>query len=193
MKKQRILLFFLVILFSFLETSCITPQPHHVENICSIFQQYPSWYWMAKKTEQRWYVPVSVQMAIIYQESRFKADAKPPREHIFWVIPWSRKSSSIGYTQALEETWQRYERSTGKDGSREHFGTASDFIGWYAHTANQKLGVKLNDSFHLYLAYHEGIGGYREKTYIDKPWLVKVARKVQYRADIYHKQLILNW
>jgi hypothetical protein len=40
------------------------------------------------------------------------------------------------------------------------------------------------------LAYHEGHGGYNRATYLQKPWLMAVARKVQSRADTYQVQLV---
>ena len=45
------------------------------------------------------------------------------------------------------------------------------------------------DSFRLYLAYHEGHGGYRKQSYRDKDWLIDVARKVDRQAQRYNAQL----
>jgi hypothetical protein len=39
------------------------------------------------------------------------------------------------------------------------------------------------------LAYHEGRGGYKRKTYQSKPTLIKVARKVEQQAKDYGWQL----
>ena len=50
-------------------TGCAKPRPDDVNNICSIFKQYPNWYWATKDVETRWRVPVTVQMAIMHQES----------------------------------------------------------------------------------------------------------------------------
>jgi hypothetical protein len=36
---------------------------------------------------------------------------------------------------------------------------------------------------------HEGHGGYKRKTYNGKPWLIKVAKKVDKRAGKYGAQL----
>lgn len=163
--------------------ACTTPRPDNVGNVCDIFMQYPKWYWAAKETQHKWGVPVSVQMAIIYQESRFTADARPPREHILWVIPWFRPTSAYGYSQALDETWRLYERKTGNHGAdRDAFSDASDFIGWFAHRAHRELGISLHNTRELYLAYHEGLLGYRERTYRHKHWLIAVAKKVQDHA-----------
>lgn len=171
--------------------SCMPPDPpQNVDNICKIFKEYPKWRRATQKVARRWHVPVEVQMAIIHQESRFRAQAKPPRTKILWIIPWTRPSSAYGYSQALDSTWDRYKDKSGwLFSSRDSFGDAADFIGWYANQAHIRAGISRNDAYALYLAYHEGVGGYQRKTYLRKPWLIKVARKVARRASIYRAQL----
>ncbi|MDX1838235.1 hypothetical protein DIZ81_10525 [Legionella taurinensis] len=171
---------------------CATRQPSDVNNVCNIFKQYPGWYRASKDVERRWRVPVPVQMAIIHQESKFDAKATPPRGKLLWVIPWKRPSSAYGYTQALRSTWALYKKS--QDGgnfwaSRDSFTDGVDFIGWYANQANRRAHIPRYDAYNLYLAYHEGVGGYQRKTYLKKPWLIQVARKVKTRAQIYQAQL----
>ncbi len=165
------------------------PPPNNVENICSIFQQYPVWYKDAKRTEQKWGVPVPVQMSIIYQESSFSAKAKPPRKKLLGIIPWKRPSSAYGYSQALKGTWQDYVKQTGQNGDRDEFAAASDFIGWYANLVYRKCKVKPTDAYRLYLAYHEGPTNYENHSYWLKPWLIKVSSKVAKRAEVYQRQL----
>ena len=41
----------------------------------------------------------------------------------------------------------------------------------------------------LYLAYHEGRGGYQRKSYLNKVELKRVADKVAYRARLFQSQL----
>lgn len=94
-------------------SSCVTPPPRDTNNLCSIFKQYPQWYHDSKDVERRWRVSVPVQMAIIHQESKFDAQAQPPRTKIFWIIPWKRPSTAYGYTQALNSTWDHYRNSDG--------------------------------------------------------------------------------
>ncbi len=171
-------------------TGCATTRPDNVDDVCKIFKQYPEWYWSTAHTQSKWGLPIAVQMAIIHQESRFTADARPPREKLLWVIPWLRPSSSYGYSQALKTTWRHYQQATGKThASRNAFDDASDFIGWYAYQAQKRLGLSLQNARQLYLAYHEGMGGYEQRTYLAKPWLQAVASKVQNRAWIYSWQL----
>ncbi len=171
-------------------SSCITPQPNHITNICSIFKQYPKWYWATEKVAEKWRVPIAVQMAIVYQESRFQGGVRPPREKLLWIIPWVRPTSAYGYSQALDGTWSRYKRDTGNSGaSRSNFADAVDFIGWYSARAHYRLGLSRADAFRLYLAYHEGLGGYQQGTYRRNPNLIRYAKRVALRADIYQTQL----
>tara|TARA_R110002126_G_C10490915_1_gene504553 strand:- start:21317 stop:21928 length:612 start_codon:yes stop_codon:yes gene_type:complete len=183
--------YFIAILgVSFFITGCVTAPPRDINNICQIFKQYPDWYRDTRAVEKRWHIPASIQMAIIHQESKFDAEAKPERQKLLWVIPWTRPSSAYGYTQALDGTWDGYKRSRGKVlASRTDFSDGVDFIGWYANQAHQRAGISLRDPEALYLAYHEGIGGYQRKTYRRKLWLMHVARKVRARARLYQAQL----
>ena len=169
---------------------CATSPPEQVDNVCDIFREKPGWYGDAKESRARWGVPISVSMAFMYQESRFVATAKPPRKKIFGVIPGPRPSDSYGYSQAKEATWDWYQRSTGNYGAdRDDFGDAIDFIGWYNNVSNKELGISKQDAFRLYLAYHEGHGGYRKQSYRSKDWLIDVARKVDRQAQRYNSQL----
>ncbi len=169
---------------------CATIQPKRIDNVCCIFEEFPDWYKAAKKSEKTWGVPVHVQMAIMHQESSFRSDAKPPRKVCFGIIPWKRPTSACGYTQAVNSTWRLYKKSSGNlCASRNNFKDATDFIGWYAKTAHRKLGIGSNNVYALYLAYHEGLGGYAKKTYLRKRWLMQVAKKVTLRSHLYQKQL----
>ena len=182
------LLFF--ILCSFLLAGCVSSPPGDVNNICNVFRAYPRWYADALDVQRRWRVPISVQMAIIHQESKFDATARPPRTKLLWVIPWVRPSTAYGYTQALQGTWALYKQSQGAlFASRSNFADGVDFIGWYANFANVRAGIKRNDAYSLYLAYHEGVGGYLRRTYLNKGWLIPVAHKVSARAQLYQAQL----
>lgn len=68
-------------LFVTVLTACVSRPPSDLNNVCNIFREYPKWYTHAKDVEYRWKVPVPVQMAIIHQESKFDAHAKPPRKN----------------------------------------------------------------------------------------------------------------
>ena len=129
-------------------------------------------------------------MAFMRQESSFVATAKPPRKKILGVIPGPRSSDAYGYSQAKDDTWTWYERSSGRYGAdRDDFDDAIDFVGWYNDVSHRTNGIAKDDSFRLYLAYHEGHGGYKRGTYRSKPWLITVAKKVDSQAKRYDQQL----
>ncbi len=187
--------YWLITLLLSLLTSCATaPPPDNTNNICRIFHQYPEWLNITKRTQKHYGVPIGVQMAIIYQESSFVADARPPRTMMLGIIPWARPTSAYGYSQAINHTWQLYQHSTGyTDSNRYDFSDADDFIGWYASRAKSRAGIPVNNAYALYLAYHEGITNYKNKTYLKKPWLLQVAKRVQARAKLYQSQLKRCW
>lgn len=179
----------LLLLAALLLAGCAKPRPDNVENICDIFYQYPDWYWDAKRSEQKWGVSVPIQMAVIYQESSFNARAKPPRKWFLGIIPGKRPSTAYGYSQALDGTWADYKRITGNSGSRTDFGDATDFIGWYTVQARKRAGISLTNPYQIYIAYHDGAGGYMNGTHLKKPWLIKTAHKVSHRSKNYERQL----
>ena len=171
-------------------SGCTTSQPRDMDNICAIFFEKDDWYEEAADARDEWDSPIAVMMAIMHQESRFDATAKPPRKKLFGFIPWFRPSDAYGYSQALGSTWTEYERSAGRYGAdRDDFADSIDFIGWYNEQSHRRNGIGRRDTYNLYLAYHEGHGGHRRGTYNNKSWLTGVARKVQRRADTYQGQL----
>ena len=169
---------------------CSTDPPRDISNSCEMFEDKSGWYKDTKRSYEKWGVPIHVQLAIIYQESKFVDDAKPPRDYLLWLIPWGRVSSAYGYAQAQDSTWDWYIETTGNRGAdRDDFGDAVDFVGWYGDMSHRLLGISRWDAYRQYLAYHEGHGGYKRGTYSEKPWLIKVARKVESRARDYRAQL----
>jgi hypothetical protein len=171
-------------------TGCATSPPKEPGNLCAIFAEKEDWYAASRAAQRQWGAPVSVQMAIMRQESAFVADARPPRQWFLGFIPLSRPSTAYGYSQALDGTWERYRKSTGRtDAERDDFADAADFIGWYAHLSQTELGLSNRDAYRQYLAYHEGQGGYQRGSYRQKPWLMDLARKVAGTATRYQRQL----
>ena len=178
------------LLFLFLITACATSgPPSNTVDVCKIFKEKRSWYKAAKKTEDRWNIPVSVTMAIIKQESSFISAAKPPRTKILGFIPWKRQSSAKGYAQVIDGTWEMYLKERGRwFKSRSDFEDAVDFIGWYNAKSLKQLNIEKTNARALYLAYHEGRGGYKKGSYRNKPWLLGVADKVQRQSVLYNSQ-----
>lgn len=180
----------LVFLAAALLAACAELPPHNPANLCAVFQEKEDWYAGAKQAQQRWGLPIPVQMAIINQESSFVEDARPPRYRLLGFIPLWRPSSAYGYGQVKDETWDWYQTKThNDDADRDEFEDVADFIGWYAHQSQAQLGVAKHDAYRQYLAYHEGQGGYKRGTYANKAWLLKVARKVEADAGRYRRQL----
>ena len=129
-------------------------------------------------------------MAIMAQESAFRARAKPPIRFFLGIIPYGRASDAYGYPQALDSTWSTYRREAGGVFSqRDNFDDAIDFIHWYMHKSWQQNKVAKSDAFAHYLNYHEGQAGYRRGSYKKKRWLINTARTVERRAQTYRRQL----
>ena len=170
--------------------ACAPMPPDNPKNICSIFKQYPKWYEDAKASARKWGTPISVQMAIMKQESHFVHNARPPRTKLLGFIPWSRPTTAYGYAQATEGSWKHYEQSTRQHGADpDDFSDAIDFIGWYTQRAHRYLGLSTRNAYGLYLAYHEGLGGYKNRSYRRKGWLMDVARRVERQSLVYRNQL----
>jgi hypothetical protein len=181
------------ILLAFLPLSwlagCATSPPRNPDDICAIFREKDDWYEAALDVQKKWGVPVQVPFAILYQESGFRYDAKPPRDYLLGFIPWGRVSSAYGYAQIKDETWDDYVSQQNRwFANRDDFDDAMDFIGWYIDKTQKLNGVSKWDAYGQYLNYHEGWGGYRAKSYNGKPWLLGVARKVQARSDRFRQQ-----
>lgn len=164
--------------------------PRNLDSACSIVKQRPNYLTSMRKTERKWGVPVNVQMATIYQESKFIGNARTPHQYVLGVIPMGRQSSAYGYSQALDATWDEYKRSAPNRGAkRDNFSDASDFMGWYMAQSNEVLGISKSDARNQYLAYHEGRTGYSRGTYKSKSWLIRVADQVDNRSGRYESQL----
>lgn len=177
---------------AFVLAGCATTPPQRQDNLCEIFEQEPGWYDHAYTSERRWGVPIPVQMAIVQRESSFRARVKPARTRLLGFIPWRRPSSASGYAQAQDPAWQDYLEMTGRSTwftSRADMADALDFIGWYNYTSHRRLGIRRNDAYNLYLAYHEGRTGYERGSWRDKPKVQQTAREVTQRAERYAKQL----
>ncbi|USD65695.1 hypothetical protein [Vibrio sp. SCSIO 43136] len=168
---------------------CATAPPKQQSNLCEIFREKPSWFDDAVDMEERWGTPIQVAMAFIKQESSFVHDARPPKDYVLGFIPWGRVSSAYGYAQAQDPAWSDFQKATNHGGSRTNFDDAMMFVGWYTHETQRQLGVSKWDAYNQYLAYHEGRGGFKRKSYNSKPSVKKVARKVEQQAKDYGWQL----
>ena len=178
--------FFLI--FIFFLTAC-SSTPKNTKNSCSIFEERYLWYKHTKNVEKKWGVPVHIQLAFVKKESNFNWLAKPPRNKLFKVIPYKRKSSSFGYSQAVKGTWEDYKKETGNNlATRARFKDSVDFIGWYTNKTESILKISKKDVFRQYIAYHEGWGNF--KNYKKNKKVISLAKKVERQSNIYKKQLL---
>lgn len=170
--------------------SSVPPPPRNMQDACAIKSERPKWMSAMQATQKKWGVPVAVQMATIYQESKFKGDARTPLAFKLDVIPMGRNSSAYGYAQAIDNTWDWYRRDTGRmSARRDRFVDAVDFMGWYMDQSYQRLGIKKTDGRKQYLAYHDGHTGYKRGTYRRKAWLMRISKEVAARSKMYANQL----
>lgn len=164
--------------------------PRNLEDACAILAERPRYLRAMQQSENRWGVPVHVQMATIYQESKFVGNARTPHRFALGIIPMGRQSSAYGYSQAIDGTWDQYREESGRFGARrDRFEDATDFMGWYMAKATEKLGISPYDATSQYLAYHEGYSGYARGSHTEKAWLMRVANEVGQRAEMYRAQL----
>ncbi len=164
--------------------------PPKQDNLCEIFREHPRWYDYARDSERKWGTPIATQMAFIQQESSFRSHVRPDRKRLLGVVPWRRPSSAYGYAQAQDPVWGEYRADAGsRTARRTHMKHATDFVGWYNVRTKRMTGVSLQNAEHLYLAYHEGQGGYNRGTWRSKPGVQRAALQVAERADRYQSQL----
>ena len=128
-------------------------------------------------------------MSFVRHESSYRAKARPPFKW-FLFIPLGRASSAKGYAQAQDPVWGEYQAERGRlFRSRSDMEDALDFIGWYNYKTWRELGIDRTDAYNLYLAYHEGRGGYRRGTWKGKPEVRRYAKRVGETARAYKSQL----
>ena len=164
--------------------------PTQVDDLCQLFDERPDWYRSVRHSARIFGVSEAVQMAILHQESGFQPRARPPRKRILWIFPGPRPSTAYGFAQALDSTWEHYQERTGRtEARRDHFDDVAQFVGWYVVEIHETTGIPKDDVANLYLAYHEGPGGYLRGTYREKAWLLDTATRVEQRAANYEAQL----
>lgn len=192
-ERQMSRLLFALVLLGFL-AACgggrDTSAPRNLDNACAILKEKPHFRRAFNTTQRKWGVPVHVQMAVLYQESKFISNARPPHRYALGVLPMGRQSSAYGYAQALDGTWDQYRRETrSRSARRNNINDATDFMGWYMNISRERNGVSLHDARAQYLNYHEGHTGYARGSYRSKAWLNRVANDVASRASRYQSQL----
>ena len=179
--------FCLLLIFSI---ACTSIDKIDTANSCLLFKEKSNWYKSTKNSFDKWGTPIALQLAIISQESSFKQFSKPKRKRFFGLIPGKRPSTAFGYAQVTDPTWNWYKTRTGNtNASRANFSDITDFIGWYTNQSKKMVGISINDFYNQYLAYHEGQGGWKKKSFNSKKWLLNIAKKVETNANMYNNQL----
>ena len=177
------------IIFFFL-VSC-SSVPKYPQNACKIFGEKYFYLKYTRAASKKWGVPISSILAVINKESGFRRFAKPPRHKIFKIIPYRRPSSSLGFSQAVNKTWDLYRKENNKPAAlRISYKSSSDFIGWYFWKANKINKVSLNNTRDLYLNYYLGFSAYKNKAYQTDKKAIIYAKSVEKQAKIYKSQLL---
>ena len=177
------------IIFFFL-VSC-SSVPKYPQNACKIFGEKYFYLKYTRAASKKWGVPISSILAVINKESGFKRFAKPKKLKIFKIIPYRRPSSSLGFSQAVNKTWDLYKKENNKPAAlRISYKSSSDFIGWYFWKANKINKVSLNNIRDLYLNYYLGFSAYKNKAYQTDKKAIIYAKSVEKQAKIYKSQLL---
>lgn len=157
---------------------------------CKMFKENPDWLAASNRSYQKWGTPVSVQLSFVYHESSFVYNARPLKKRKGYVFGKEYASSALGFSQALNGAWGDYlkERKP-KNAKRTNYGDSVDFIGWYNSKSFKQLGLKATDSYSLYLAYHEGRGGFKKGYHLKQKWLMNYAKSVEKKSKVYSKQI----
>ncbi len=178
----------------FLLEGCATTSPIHTNNACAILAQkdgfFDNWGKASKRAEMRYGIPMPIILATIKLESNFRHNARPPRTKLLGFIPWKRRSTAYGYSQALDSTWAMYLRSTGRSLAwRTNFADAADFVAWYHRQSVERNGVRFDDAYSLYLNYHMGHGAYARSGGYANGALVQAAQRMARMSKQYEQQL----
>ncbi|MAH61092.1 MAG: hypothetical protein CMF42_02240 [Legionellales bacterium] len=178
-----------LILFLALINSGCTQVVNKNTSACDIFTKNFHWYRAVSKNEKKYGIPKSTTLAIIAEESNFNVHAKQKLSYLFGFIPWERQSSAIGYGQILNGGWNDYKKANKRMyASRKSFSDTVDYIGWYLDKASKRLHIKKTDTASLYLAYHDGIEGYRRSHRHLTKYQRFILNKVQKRQEQYEIQ-----
>jgi len=189
MKKLNPNLFSLLILLFFI-TAC-SSVPKYPKNACKIFGQKYLWYKSTKKSSDTYRVPIHIILAFVNKESGFNRWAKPQRTKLFKIIPYKRPSSSFGYSQAVNKTWELYKTETKNPlALRTRFKDSVMFIGWYMKKTKKINKIPLNDPYRQYLNYYLGWGNYEKKEYKKDKNAIIFAKAVEKQSKIYKSQLL---
>ncbi len=139
---------------------------------CKLLKSNPEWVVGLDEASMQWNISRGAILAIIDQESRFRATAS--------------NGVNYGYAQSNPQTWNWFKKSAGMpDASRTDFNDSAHFIGWHFNTMGTRLKIDLDDVARQYMAYKMGEGGYRRSGAAPSA----LARNIAARADKFNTQL----
>ncbi|MBA1337755.1 MAG: hypothetical protein FD545_000339 [Pelagibacterales bacterium] len=188
--QKKILNKSLLYLFIYLFISACSSIPKYPQNACKIFGENYLWYKSVKKSSEKYGAPIHIILAFVNKESGFNRWAKPKRTKLFKIVPYKRPSSSFGYSQAVNKTWELYKTETENPlALRARFKDSVMFIGWYIKKTNKINKIPLNDPYRQYLNYYLGWGNYSKEIYKTDKKSILFAKKVEKQSKIYKKQL----
>ncbi len=157
-------------------------------NACLILKENNDWLESSYESHKKWGIPISILLSFIKTESSFIYNARPIKEEGFFFD--SYYSSAFGFSQALDGTWTEYQFLNEKpNAKRTSFADSVDFVGWYLNRVSASSSIGKHDIYNLYLAYHEGVTGWKRKSYLKKKWLVKKAKKIEASTIEFSKQI----
>ena len=188
--QKKILKNNLIYIFIFLFFASCSSIPKHPANACKIFSEKYLWYKHIKQSSETYGAPVHIILAFVNKESGFNRWAKPKRTKLFKVIPYKRPSSSFGYSQAVNKTWELYKTETNSPlALRTRFKDSVMFIGWYMQKTNKINKIPLSDPYRQYLNYYLGWGSYKNEAYKTDKKAVIFAKSVEKKSKVYKNQL----
>lgn len=182
--RKKIIYLTSIILASLAITSC--SEETKVDNkltACEILNDHPGWAKSLKKAEDTYKLPPAFAMGVMYQESRFKSNAK------------AVGSSAYGYAQAINSTWKHFQEDVKANARRDNFDDSVQFMGWYMAQLAKSAKLKMSESENLYMAYMLGATGfkrYKAGTFKNKAKIIedkKLAKKVKNFTSLYKSQL----
>ena len=180
----------LIYCFVFLLIASCSSVPKYTQNACKIFSEKYFYLKYTRAASKKWGAPISSILAVINKESGFRRFAKPRRTKLFKVIPYRRPSSSLGFSQAVNKTWDLYKKENDKPVAlRISYKHSSDFVGWYFWKTNKINKISFNDTRNMYLNYYLGWTAYKNKAYLTDKKAIIFAKSVEKQSKIYKSQL----
>ena len=180
----------LFFIFIFLLAASCSSVPKYPQDACKIFGEKYFYLKYSRASSKKWGAPISSILAVINKESGFRRFAKPKRTKLFKIIPYRRPSSRLGFSQAVDKTWELYKKENNKPAAlRISFKNSSDFIGWYFWKTNKINKVSFDDTHNMYLNYYLGWAAYKKKAYQSNKKAIIFAKSVEKQAKIYRSQL----